>query len=144
MARLILHGGHELGNHTQNHADISAMSPQAAHSEIAQCAERLRKLTGSIGAWFRPSQTPHANTTIRAQAAKVGYQTCLSYDVDSLDFQDPGPDAVVHNVLHGVRPGSIISMHLGHPGTVTAMPALLDGLRTRGLRAVTVSTLVGP
>ncbi|MFL6051877.1 MAG: polysaccharide deacetylase family protein [Actinoallomurus sp.] len=144
MARLILHGGHELGNHTQNHADISAMSPQAAHSEIDQCAERLRKLTGSIGAWFRPSQTPHANATIRIQAAKVGYHSCLSYDVDSLDFQDPGPDAVVHNVLRGVRPGSIISMHLGHPGTVTAMPALLDGLRTRGLRAVTVSTLLVP
>jgi peptidoglycan/xylan/chitin deacetylase (PgdA/CDA1 family) len=144
MARMILDGGHELGNHTQNHADISAMNPRAAHAEIAQCAERLRKLTGSIGTWFRPSRTPHANAVIRAQAAKVGYHSCLSYDVDSLDFQDPGPDAVVHNVLRGVHGGSIVSMHFGHPGTVTAMPTLLDGLRKRGLRAVTVSTLLGP
>jgi peptidoglycan/xylan/chitin deacetylase (PgdA/CDA1 family) len=143
MARLILDGGHELGNHTQTHADISAMSPHAAHAEIAQCAERLRKLTGSIGAWFRPSQTPHANAVIRAQAAKVGYHSCLSYDVDSLDFQDPGPDAIVHNVLRGARGGSIVSMHFGHPGTVTAMPALMDELRKRRLRAVTVSTLLG-
>jgi peptidoglycan/xylan/chitin deacetylase (PgdA/CDA1 family) len=144
MAGLILDGGHELGNHTQNHADISAMSPQAAHAEIAQCAERLRKLTGSVGTWFRPSQTPHANAMIRAQAANVGYQSCLSYDVDSLDFQDPGPDAIVRNVLRGARGGSIVSMHFGHPGTVTAMPAILDGLGARGLRAVTVSTLLGP
>jgi peptidoglycan/xylan/chitin deacetylase (PgdA/CDA1 family) len=144
MAQLILDGGHELGNHTQNHADISAMSPRAAHAEIAQCAERLRKLTGSIGTWFRPSQTPHANSVTRAQAAKIGYHTCLSYDVDSLDFQDPGAEAIVRNVLRGARGGSIVSMHLGHPGTVTAMPALLDGLRKRGLRAVTVSTLLGP
>jgi peptidoglycan/xylan/chitin deacetylase (PgdA/CDA1 family) len=143
MARMILDGGHELGNHTQNHADISAMKPHAVHAEIAQCAERLRKLTGSIGTWFRPSQTPHANAVIRAQAAKIGYHTCLSYDVDSLDYQDPGPQAVVRNVLRDARGGSIVSMHLGHPGTVTAMPALLNGLRTRGLRAVTVSTLLG-
>jgi peptidoglycan/xylan/chitin deacetylase (PgdA/CDA1 family) len=64
--------------------------------------------------------------------------------VDSLDFQDPGAEVVVRNVLRGARGGSIVSMHLGHPGTVTAMPALLDGLRKRGLRAVTVSTLLGP
>lgn len=144
MARLILDGGHELGNHTQNHGDISAMSPRAAHAEIAQCAERLRTLTGSIGTWFRPSRTPHANGMIRAQAAGVGYRRCLSYDVDSLDFQDPGPDTVVRNVLRGVRGGSIVSMHFGHPGTVTAMPALLDALGGRDLRAVTVSTLLGP
>jgi peptidoglycan/xylan/chitin deacetylase (PgdA/CDA1 family) len=142
MARLILDGGHEIGNHTQNHADISAMSPHAAYAEIAECAERLRKLTGSIGTWFRPSRTSHANATVRAQAAKAGYHGCLSYDVDSLDFQDPGPDAVVHKVLREARGGSIVSMHFGHPGTAAAMPALLDGLRRRGLRAVAVSTLL--
>jgi peptidoglycan/xylan/chitin deacetylase (PgdA/CDA1 family) len=144
MARLILDGGHELGNHTQHHADINAMSAAVAHAEIAECAARLRRLTGGIGAWFRPSQTPHANATVREQAARVGYRTCLSYDVDSLDFQDPGPDAVVRNVLRGVHGESIVSMHLGHPGTAVAMPALLDGLRRKGLHAVTVSTLLGP
>lgn len=144
MARLILDGGHELGNHTQNHLQINALSPSAVHAEIAGCAERLRKLTGSIGTWFRPSQTPHADAMVRAQAARVGYQSCLSYDVDSLDFQDPGPDAVTRNVLRAVRGGSIVSMHFGHPGTATAMPALLEGLRRRGLRAVTVSALLSP
>ncbi|MFD0346756.1 polysaccharide deacetylase family protein [Kitasatospora aburaviensis] len=54
MARRILDGGHELGNHTQNHQNISAMSPDQARAEIAQCAERLQRLTGSIGRWFRP------------------------------------------------------------------------------------------
>jgi peptidoglycan/xylan/chitin deacetylase (PgdA/CDA1 family) len=142
MAQLILDGGHELGNHTQHHADINAMTPSAAHAEIAQCAERLRKLTGTIGTWFRPSRTPHASMTVRVQAAKVGYHSCLSYDVDSRDFQDPGPDAIIRNVLRGVRGGSIVSMHFGHQGTVTAMPALLEGLRRRGLRAVTVSSLL--
>lgn len=143
MARLILDGGHELGNHTQHHGDINAMSAPAAHAEIAGCAARLRRLTGGIGTWFRPSQTPHANATVRAQAARIGYRGCLSYDVDSLDFTDPGPDAVVRNVLRGARGGSIVSMHLGHPGTATALPMIFHGLRRKGLAAVTVSTLLG-
>jgi peptidoglycan/xylan/chitin deacetylase (PgdA/CDA1 family) len=142
MARLILDGGHELGNHTQHHANIDAMSPAAAHAEIAQCADRLRRLTGSPGAWFRPSQTQHATPMVRAQAAKAGYPTCLSYDLDSTDFRDPGPGTVTRTVLGGIRPGSIVSMHFGHPGTLTAMPAILDGLAARRLSPVTVSKLL--
>jgi peptidoglycan/xylan/chitin deacetylase (PgdA/CDA1 family) len=66
----------------------------------------------------------------------------VSYDVDSLDYTDPGPDAVVTTVLGLARRGSIISLHLGHPGTVTAMPAILHGLARRRLRPVTLTELL--
>jgi peptidoglycan/xylan/chitin deacetylase (PgdA/CDA1 family) len=142
LGRRILAAGHELGNHTQHHADIKRMSATRAHAEIAQCAEVLKSVTGSIGRWFRPSQTRFATATIKAQAAAVGYRTCLSYDVDSLDYTDPGATAVVRNTMSAVRPGSIISLHFGHEGTVAAMMPLLRGLREQGLGPVTVSDLI--
>ncbi|WP_211245636.1 polysaccharide deacetylase family protein [Actinomadura oligospora] len=142
-ARAFLDNGHELGNHTQNHRDIDAMSEADSHAEIARCAERLKRLTGTAGVWFRPSQTRHASRRVRAQAATLGYRGCLSYDVDSLDFTDPGAPAITRKVLREVRGGSVVSMHLGHSGTVEALPVLLDGLRSRGLRAVTASELMG-
>lgn len=142
MARRILHGGHELGNHTQHHLAMRELSSAAAYDEIVGCATTLRRLTGSQGRWFRPSGTQHTTEVIRAAAGKAGYAQCLSYDVDSLDYTDPGPAAVVRNVLTTVRNGSIISLHLGHHGTVQAIPPLLQGLRARGLRAVTVSELL--
>jgi peptidoglycan/xylan/chitin deacetylase (PgdA/CDA1 family) len=142
LARRILAAGHELGNHTQNHADIKRMSASQAHAEIAQCAQALTSLTGSIGRWFRPSQTQFATPIIKAQAAAVGYQTCLSYDVDSRDYTDPGAAAVVRNTLTAVRPGSIVSLHFGHDSTIAAMAALLGGLHERGLTPVTMSELV--
>jgi len=142
MAHRILRGGHDLGNHTMHHLDIAAMDAHGAYAEIAECAHRLRTLTGSIGRWFRPSQTHYATPLIERTARKIGYRTCVSYDVDSLDYTDPGPDAVVANVLGSVRRGSIVSMHLGHPGTVTAMPAILHGLAKRGLRPVTLTELL--
>jgi peptidoglycan/xylan/chitin deacetylase (PgdA/CDA1 family) len=142
MAKRILDGGHELGNHTQNHAAIAGMDAARAYAEINNCAQLLKKLTGSIGTWFRPSQTQYSTPTIRDQAAKVGYPTCLSYDLDSLDYTDPGAPAVVRNTLAAVQNGSIVSLHFGHAGTVSAMPEILDGLRQRGLKAVTMTELV--
>jgi len=142
MAHRILRGGHDLGNHTMHHLDIAAMDADGAYAEIAGCARRLHTLTGSIGRWFRPSQTHYATPLIEREARKAGYQTCVSYDVDSLDYTDPGPDAVVANVLGSVRRGSIVSMHLGHPGTVTAMPAILHGLAKLRLRPVTLTELL--
>ncbi|HEV7964433.1 MAG TPA: polysaccharide deacetylase family protein, partial [Actinoplanes sp.] len=64
LAHQILDAGHELGNHTQHHADIKRMSAAQAHAEIDACAQTLRTVTGSIGRWFRPSQTQHATGTI--------------------------------------------------------------------------------
>jgi hypothetical protein len=34
-------------------------------------------------------------------------------------------------------------MHCGHLATITAIGPILDGLHTRGLRAVTMTELVG-
>ena len=141
MARRVLDGGHELGNHTENHVDISRLSPAAAFGEIEACAARLRKLTGSPGIWFRPSQTQHANPMLVEQARKAGYRTVLSYDVDPLDYQDPSATQIAERLLAAVHPGAVVSMHLGHRHTVAALPAVLAGLKSRGLAAVTASEL---
>ena len=142
MAQRILRGGHDLGNHTMHHLDIEAMDASDAYAEIAGCAGRLQALTGSVGRWFRPSQTRYSTPLIEREARRAGYQTCVSYDVDSLDYTDPGPDAIVSTVLGLTRPGSIISLHLGHSGTVIALPPIVRGLARLGLRPVTLTELL--
>ena len=142
MARRILDGGHELGNHTQNHAAIAGMDATHAYAEITACAQELKKLTGSIGSWFRPSQTQYSTATIRAQATRAGYPTCLSYDLDSLDYTDPAATAVESAVAGGIQNGSIVSLHFGHAVTVAAIPQILDRLDKRGLTPVTMTELV--
>ncbi|MDH6109497.1 peptidoglycan/xylan/chitin deacetylase (PgdA/CDA1 family) [Kitasatospora sp. MAP12-15] len=142
MARRILDGGHELGNHTQNHLDICSMSPDQAYDEIAECADHLKELTGSIGRWFRPSAAQYATATVKEQARKVGYEHCLSFGLDPRDYSDPGADVVQRRILGSVRAGSIVALHMGHQGTVDALPNLLDALSQRGLTAVTASELL--
>lgn len=142
-AKQILDGGHELGNHTWSHRTMPRLDAAATHREIERGAAELRTLTRTAGRWFRPSGTAHSTALIRTAAVAAGYGACLSYDVDPLDYTDPGAAAVLRNVTATVRPGSIVSLHLGHQDTVAAMPALLTHLHERKLRAVTVSDLLG-
>ncbi|MFJ7942275.1 polysaccharide deacetylase family protein [Streptomyces sp. NPDC096354] len=142
MARRILDGGHDLGNHTQSHVDISAMGEAAAYAEITGCAQRLRRLTGSIGTWFRPSRSRYATPLVQRLARRAGYPHVLSYDVDSLDFTSPGAAAVTRKVAGEIRNGSVVSLHFGYTDTVAALPGLLTELDRRQLRAVTTTELL--
>jgi len=143
MAARILDGGHDLGNHTYRHLTMPSLTAALDDSEITRCAEVLQKLTGSPSRWFRPSGTDHATPRILAAAGRAGYATSISYDVDPLDYDDPGAATIASRVLTRVRPGSIVSLHFGHLETVEAMPAVLDGLRARGLAVVTLTSLLG-
>ncbi|MDJ0460766.1 polysaccharide deacetylase family protein [Streptomyces sp. H27-C3] len=142
LARRVLDGGHDLGNHTQRHLTISGMGEREAYAEITGCADRLRRLTGSIGTWFRPSRTQFATPLVQRLAGRAGYPHVLSYDVDSLDFTSPGAPAVTRKVAAEIRNGSVVSLHFGYADTVAALPALLDELDRRGLRAVTTTELL--
>jgi peptidoglycan/xylan/chitin deacetylase (PgdA/CDA1 family) len=141
MAERIVAGGHELGNHTYHHLAIDELPERQARAEIVRCRDLLISLVGSGGAHFRQSQAQRATPVVRRLAGQAGYPICLSYDIDSLDYTDPGPAAVRANVARA-RAGSIVSMHFGHVGTVQAMPKILADFAARGLRPVTASTLL--
>ncbi|MEU9820802.1 polysaccharide deacetylase family protein [Pseudonocardia alni] len=142
-ARIVTGLGHEIGNHTWSHGDVDGLGEAAARVEIERCRDVIAAATGGPGAFFRPSQAQHATPLLRRLAADAGYPVTLSYDVDSRDFTDPGPAAVAARV-RTAGPGSVVSMHLGHPGTLAALPAVLDDLDDRGLRAVTATRLLAP
>ncbi|WP_416968636.1 polysaccharide deacetylase family protein [Streptomyces sp. 4F14] len=142
MARRVLDGGHDLGNHTQRHLGINDMSEAEARAEIGACAARIKRLTGGVGNWFRPSRAARASPLVVRLAREAGYPHVLSYDVDSLDFTSPGADQVARTVLGEARAGSVVSLHFGYRDTVAALPVVLEELGRRGLRAVTTTELL--
>jgi peptidoglycan/xylan/chitin deacetylase (PgdA/CDA1 family) len=147
MAARIADGGHEFANHTYTHPTFQDLSPAGMLDEIVRCRDVLARLTGGPGTFFRPSGTDDGTTSPGQQvldvSAQAGYGTVLGFDVDPLDYDDPGADAVVQRTLATVAAGSIVSLHFGHAGTVDAMPAILDGIADKGLKAGTASALLG-
>ena len=146
-AQRLVDGGHELANHTYTHPSFASLSPAAMADEITRCRDVLARLTGSGGKFFRPSGTGDGTQrpadAVLAAAGSAGYPVVLGFDVDPLDYDQPGPDVVVQRVLDRVKAGSIVSLHFGYAGTVTALPKILDGLAQRQLTPVTTSQLLG-
>ncbi len=138
----IVAAGHDLGNHTWSHQTMTRLSASEADAEVRDGARAVAAIAGSSPLLFRPSGTQTSTATIRAAAARSGYARCISYDVDPEDYTDPGADQVATRTLAAVQPGSIVSLHLGHAGTVAALPAILDGLARRSLDAVALTTLL--
>jgi peptidoglycan/xylan/chitin deacetylase (PgdA/CDA1 family) len=145
-AKRLVDGGHELANHTYTHPGFASLSPAAMTDEITRCRDVLARLTGSGGRYFRPSGTgdgtQRPSDAVLTAAGTAGYPVVLGFDVDPLDYDQPGPDVVTQRVLDRVKAGSIISLHFGYAGTVTALPKILDGLAQRQLAPVTTSQLL--
>lgn len=143
VAKQMLDAGYDIGNHTMNHFQMKTLNTRKVDSEIAGCAAELKKLIGNHGKWFRPSGTQNSNAIIRRAAIKYGYGRCISYDVDSHDYQDVGKQTVLADISKVIKNGSIVSLHFGHQDTIDAMPTLLENLHAKGLKPVTLTTLLG-
>lgn len=148
MGARLVQGGHEVANHTYTHPTFERLTPAAMATEITRCRDVLARTTGGGGGtWFRLSGTEDGTAAPSAAALKAagdaGYRGVVGFDVDPHDYQDPGAKAVVDRTLAAVQAGSIISLHMGHAGTIDALPAILDGLAARQLRPVTLTTLLG-
>jgi peptidoglycan/xylan/chitin deacetylase (PgdA/CDA1 family) len=142
MARIVA-DGHELANHTWSHGAMRTMASSTLLSEITKAAAAIKAVNGSAGHWFRPSQIEVPTDAILAAAGKAGYGVSVGYDLDSLDFQDPGAAAVRKNVIDNVHSGNIVSLHFDHQNTIDALPAIIDHLKAKNLAPVTVSGLLG-
>jgi peptidoglycan/xylan/chitin deacetylase (PgdA/CDA1 family) len=142
LADQILAGGHTLGNHTYTHPDLGGLDAAAVADEIQRCAHVLEQLEASNGRWFRPSGIVVPTPLILGQAGLAGYPVSVGYDIDPLDYQDPGSAAIVARVTSALRPGSIVSLHTGHAGTVEAFPALVQLIRSRHLEPVLIGELI--
>ena len=140
-ARMVRDGGHELGNHTWSHPDLESYQPGPMLTEIERCRDALSTVAETPGTFFRQSQGQHATARELAAAGQAGYARTLSYDVDSLDWTDPGA-AAIRRAAAAAKAGSVVSMHLGHSGTVQALPGILTDLASRGLTLVTATELL--
>ena len=126
MAHRVTRAGHDLGNHTLHHYPMRDLPRRAR-------PRRGRGLRPGAAA-HRPESRDlvprlrHPGHDRRRSAGPLpgpATTAASSYDVDGLDWQDPSADTVVRAVLDDARGGSIISLHLGHPVTVAALPAIL-------------------
>jgi peptidoglycan/xylan/chitin deacetylase (PgdA/CDA1 family) len=122
--------GHTLGNHTWSHRSLAGIDFESFQSELVRTAAVL----GGRGA---PCMRPPYGATdsfTRAYAAELGYEVVM-WNIDTLDWSQPGVDQIVSTVVDQVFPGAIVLMHDGggvREQTVAALEAVLRELTSRG------------
>jgi len=143
LVRRELRLGMTVGNHSYNHPEVppfAQLPPRLLRDEIALGGQLLSRI-GSPPRLFRPPGGSTSTAVVRAAAA-VGQRIVL-WSVDPADWR-PGSSAkqITKHVLSAVRAGSIVILHDGggdRSATLAALPAIVRGIRRRGLRLVALS-----
>ncbi len=133
----------ELGNHSYSHPDLTAQSVEKILNELRRTQEALKRITGRQAVLFR---APYGklNSKVIETAAGLGLRA-VQWDVSAEDYRR-GADGVrvARTVLGAATNGSVVVMHMsGHTRAGgEAIDAILEGLKKKGLRPVTVSMLL--
>ena len=134
--------GHDLGNHSATHPDMTKLSKTQMKEEITKVHNAVFELTGYEMELFRPPYGAYNNDVIRA-SYELGYFP-IQWDVDSLDWKDYSAAQIVKNVCShkSLGPGSIILCHNGAKFTADALDAMLTELKRQGYQIVPISQLI--
>jgi peptidoglycan/xylan/chitin deacetylase (PgdA/CDA1 family) len=134
--------GHDLGNHSENHKQMSQLTPEQCVEEIMKAHNRVKDLTGVDMNLFRAPYGDYNNTLVAA-ARDCKYYT-IQWDVDSLDWKDYGVDGIINKTVNNKKlgNGSIILLHVGAKYTPEALELIIVGLLDKGYKLVPVSELI--
>ena len=140
--KALFDAGHEIMNHSANHAHFPRLSPDQMIADLKTCNEKIAKVTGVTPTLFRPPYGDYNDKVINTVNRMPMYP--IQWSVDSLDWKNPGSDAIVKRVLSKTQPGSIILFHNAAPDTPGALPAIIEGLQKDGYSLIKVSELIYP
>ncbi len=141
VLRRIAAEGHEIGNHSWSHPNLAKLPEAAFRAQLQDTHDLIARTVGQGPLFMRPPYGDLTPAQGNLAAADFGYRVVL-WSVDPDDWKEPSRPVLLHRVFSGAKPGDIILLHDIHAPTVEAVPALIEGLRRRGLRFVTVSELL--
>lgn len=140
--KAILADGHDLGNHSENHKNMSQLSDAECQEELLKVHTKVQELTGYEMCLFRPPYGDYDNHVI-TNAKKCGYYA-IQWSIDSLDWKDYGVDNIVERVCNSDKlgNGAIILMHNGAKYTADALDTVITTLQEKGYELVPISQLI--
>ena len=154
--------GHEIGNHTFTHPDISEISDASLDLQLTLTERLFASKLGVQPLYFRPPYSIDQEPDTNDQAAPIDRIQGLGYvivgnKIDTSDWDEhpkKTPQEITDSVFQQIkdmetRPwarGSIILLHDGggdRAPTIAALPVLIQALRAQGYEIVPVSALLG-
>jgi len=143
LVKKIMDAGYEIGSHGHKHDNYSTYEDAEIRKQILTAHQMLTEITGKPPRLLRLPNGDFDKRVLRI-ARELGY-TVIQWDTDSLDWKNPGVDAIVQRVVSRAHPGDIILFHASDSAKQTheALPIIIDRLREQGYEFVSVGQLLG-
>jgi len=129
--------GHLIGNHSQNHIQLTRENEDAVCSQIISTNQQIAKITGQMPEYVRP---PFGSWDEELECLVP--MTVVLWDVDPLDWKIQNTDKIVNHVVKQVEDGDIILLHDVYETSVEAALEIVDRLSEKGYNFVTVDELL--
>lgn len=136
----IVERGHEVGNHSQEHPHMNALTKEQIRQDLQKNHDQLKTLTDQDSFLFRPPFGEYSNKVIET-AEELGYFT-IQWSVDSLDWKDVSAEYMVNRIMEKAGPGEIVLFHNAGKHTPQALEVLLPRLKAKGYEVVPISELI--
>ena len=137
IIRQMKEDGHLIGNHSQNHMQLTKEQTKEACDHISRTNEKIKEITGQTPEYVRPPFGSWSEELECIVPMKV-----VLWDVDPLDWKNQNRDRVVRHIVTHVEDGSIILLHDVYGTSVEAAPEVIDTLSAEGYNFVTVDELL--
>ncbi len=141
-AKRIAAAGMEIGNHTWEHPNMTAIPPQDIPAQFSKASDAIEAATGQ-----RPKLVRTAgglvNDQVLAEAKKQGLAD-INWDVIPFDWiNDSNIAATRYMLMTQIKPGSVVLFHDTYSSTVDLVYQFIPVLKANGYHLVTVSQLLG-
>lgn len=131
--------GHEIGNHSTSHPQMSKLNETQIAKELNTQADNVLAIAGVRPVLFRPPYGDYNNrviTTARAQ----GFVP-IQWSVDSLDWKNRGAQEIINRATK-VKSGDIVLFHNDSQYILDALPAVLKYYAENGYSVVPISEIL--
>jgi peptidoglycan/xylan/chitin deacetylase (PgdA/CDA1 family) len=140
----VIKKGHEIGNHTFTHPQVSSLDPETLKDEVERCESTIYGLTDRKTKLFRPPEGM-IDSDVKKVLGKLDYKVIL-WDIDTKDWAHTPPKKIAENVISNISSGDIILMHdyiSYNSPTLEALELFIPVLLEKGYSFVVVSELIG-
>ncbi|MDM5339734.1 polysaccharide deacetylase family protein [Fictibacillus enclensis] len=135
--------GHAIGNHTWDHPNITKLTDQELEKTVESTSTEIEKTTGKKTHLFRP---PYGEMNDHQLDLLNSHYQSIMWTADTKDWDGKSAEDIISAVTENASPGVIVLQHSYHEQgkfeTVKALPKMIDQLRAKGYKFVTVPTLI--
>jgi len=142
--------GHEIGNHTFTHPDVTRLNQKQLYDELRATQKLIQVTTGHSTRLFRPPYlnlsrpvtTQNAHQLWRAQ--NQGY-LIVNATTDSVDWKRDGSEKITKRSVDSSKETIVLLMHDGDRNreqTIKALPGVIETYKKAGYEFVTLSEMV--